>query len=139
VRYSSLSFLASDHFEWWRPLMARRCTKASRKFLHRHYQTHTRWKLLQTILPLQLLSTKKSIQLPIQNGVYLIADLCCFISYSNLFSKKDFFFIAIIFSIKRTPLGLLELIISNKRFFFHSKRLKDFLVLFFLIWTIFKW
>jgi len=54
-----------------------------------------------------------------------------FISYSNLFLKKDFFFIEIIFSIKRTPLGLLELIISNKRFFFHCKRLKDFLVLFF--------
>ena len=39
---------------------------------------HIPGELLQTILPLQLLSTKKSIQLPIQNGVYLIADLCLF-------------------------------------------------------------
>ena len=45
------------------------------------------------------------------------------------FIKKIIFPIAIIFSINGTPLGLLNLIISNKTFF-DSKRLKDFLVLF---------
>jgi len=45
------------------------------------------------------------------------------------FIKKIFFPMAIIFPINGTPLGLLNLIISNKTFF-DSKRLKDFLVLF---------
>ena len=59
----------------------------------------------------------------------LLLIYVCFISYRNLFLKKDFFSIAIIFPINGTPLGLLDLIISNKTFF-DSKRLKDFLVLF---------
>lgn len=50
-----------------------------------------------------------------------------FISYCNLFFKG--FFIAIVFPTNGTPLGLLDLIISNKSFFL-SKILKDFLVLF---------